>query len=134
MEKIELEMFSRKLAELMAMRGLSQSDLARAVWGGMTDNRGRDVAKNRDRISFYVRGSRLPEPKTMKMLADALGVPLDDLHPPLAVPVGSRNPSPVTFTIMAGQEHLAMLTVKKIVPVALAAKIVMLLTESDTIE
>lgn len=41
----EYEDFARRLVDAMARKGMSQSDLARAVWGSTTDTRGRDVAR-----------------------------------------------------------------------------------------
>lgn len=41
LEQAELAAFSRKLNELMARAGMSQSDVARALWGSVTDTRAR---------------------------------------------------------------------------------------------
>lgn len=40
--------FSRRLYKFMTEQGMSQSDLARKVWGETDDPRGFKVAKNRD--------------------------------------------------------------------------------------
>ena len=131
----ENEAFARKLNDLMARRGLSQSDLARTVWGSTVDTRGKDVARNRDRISHYVRGSQMPAPRTLKLLADALGVPVHELVPGLGAPpsVGvGAGVSPATelgLTVVAGQDGFAWLTVNKVVPWGLGVRILALIAE-----
>ncbi|MCB8829045.1 hypothetical protein LJD47_28955, partial [Escherichia coli] len=47
--QIQNENFARRLQQLMVERGLSQSDLARTIWGETTNADGRTVARNRDR-------------------------------------------------------------------------------------
>lgn len=133
MERAELAAFARKLNELMTRAGMSQSDLARQLWGSVTDTRGRDVARNRDRISHYVRGNQLPEARTMKKLADVFGVDVADLNPALAraeVRDGRGPPAEVSLSMVAGTGR-GLLTVNKMVPADVAVKILAMLTESD---
>jgi transcriptional regulator with XRE-family HTH domain len=80
------EPFGKKLAEAMRHKGLSASDLARAVWGEKKDARGYPVARNRDRISHYLKGAQMPTPENLTKIANALEVELDELtpSPPLA--------------------------------------------------
>lgn len=133
MERAELAAFARKLNELMTRAGMSQSDLARQLWGSTMDARGRDVARNRDRISHYVRGNQLPEAKTMRRLADVFGVDVADLNPALARPEtrdGRGPPAEVGLSVVAGTGR-ALLTVNKMMPMDVAVKIIALLAESD---
>lgn len=73
--------FGGRLQALLKEKGWSQSDLARAAYGLTTDKDGYKVAKHRDRISAYVRGEQYPDPVNLKLVADALGVPEEDLMP-----------------------------------------------------
>ncbi len=50
-EQIQMQEFGRRVHDLRMARGMSQSDLARAIGGTTKDARGYDVARNRDRIS-----------------------------------------------------------------------------------
>jgi len=131
MDRAEMAAFSRTLSELMARKGMSQSDLARAVWGSTTDARGRDVARNRDRISHYVRGTQMPEAKTIKKLADVFGVPVVELCPALALPQGRATQAEVNLTTVGGRPDLALLTVNKMVPMSVAVQILALLANAD---
>jgi transcriptional regulator with XRE-family HTH domain len=77
--KPELQPFARKVREAMLDKRMSASDLARAVWGTATDFRGYKVARNRDRIGHYLAGVSYPEPDNLKKLAEALGLPIEEL-------------------------------------------------------
>lgn len=133
-EQTVLQAFAKRLTELMARRGLSQSDLARAIWGNRIDNRGRDVAVNRDRISHYVRGSQMPEAKTLKLLAQALGVEPADLHPPLDRAVGPKNPPSMAMTAVGGRPDVALLTVNRLVPLGVAVEVLRMLANAAEVE
>jgi len=50
------------------------SDLARAVWGTVADQRGFQVARNRDRIGCYRRGTSYPSRATMPKVCAALSI------------------------------------------------------------
>jgi transcriptional regulator with XRE-family HTH domain len=128
-EAAEMDEFARNLLELMARKGVSQSDVARAVWGSATDNRGRDVARNRDRISNYVRGKQLPEPKTIKKLADVLGVTPSELYPALGKPEGRNAPADVSLTAVGGRPDMAFLVVNKMLPMNVAVKILSMIAD-----
>lgn len=75
--------FSQRLAQRMQAKGMSQSDLARAIWGSNADG----TARNRDRISSYLQGRGLPTPENLEKLAKALDCKPDDL-----VPGGLKRP------------------------------------------
>jgi transcriptional regulator with XRE-family HTH domain len=128
-ERLELQQFARRLHELMVQKGLSQSDLAREVWGTTTDTRGYTVAKNRDRIGAYLRAESLPEPQNMARLAEALGTKAEDLAPEIVAATVDRENPELAVTMVAGHPDKAHLQVNKLVPIALAAKVMALLIE-----
>jgi hypothetical protein len=130
-QRIEIEGFARRLHEFMARKGMSQSDLARAVWGKDTDTRGYEVAKNRDRISSYLRGRSIPEPANMKTIADKLGVTVAELAPDVLASVVDRAHPAVSMSMVAGHSDKTHLQVNKLVPMAVAAKIIALLSEDE---
>ncbi len=127
-QKAELEAFSRKLADLMAKRGMNQSDLARHLWGSHTDTRGRDVATNRDRISHYVRGSQMPEARTMRRIAQVFGIPPEELHPTVNAPPGAVPE--VSLAAVAGRPDLALLQVHVVLPMDAAIRVASIISET----
>jgi transcriptional regulator with XRE-family HTH domain len=74
----ELQPFAARLRQ--GMNGRSNSALAREVWGTIKDSRGYDVAKNRDRVAAYLKGSAYPEPENLAKIADVLGIPIEELQ------------------------------------------------------
>ena len=130
-EKLELERFARKLHEAMIKNGMTQSDLAAAVWGRTTDGRGYEVARNRDRISVYLQGRSLPDPQNLAKIAEVLGVTVEDLAPDItAAAVEKENPE-VAMTAIAGHADKVFLRVNKLVPMAMAAQIITMLSSLD---
>jgi transcriptional regulator with XRE-family HTH domain len=120
---MDLKEFSRRLTDLMARKGMSQSDLARAIWGSVEDNRGRNTARNRDRISHYVRGSQMPEPRTLLAIAKVLGVEMADLNPALdRTPNGQQDEQPI-LTMVGGRPDLALLSVNRVVSMKVALEV-----------
>lgn len=115
----------------MVQRGLSQSDLAREVWGTTTDTRGYTVAKNRDRIGAYLRGESLPEPQNLARLAEALGTKTEELAPDIVAATVDREAPELALTMVAGHPDKAHLQINKLVPIGLAVKIMGLLTEGE---
>jgi hypothetical protein len=76
----ELEKFRDNLLKGMAAKHMSGSDVARAVWGVKTDARGKQVARNRDRMTHYLAGRGYPRPETVLKLAEVLGLDPKDLE------------------------------------------------------
>ncbi len=114
----------------MARRGMSQSDLAAAIWGRAEDTRGRNAAINRDRISHYVRGSQMPEPKTLVAIAKVLDVEPADLNPALDREHGRRAETPI-LTMVGGRPDMALLTINRVVPMKIALEVLGVLTRAD---
>ena len=130
-EKLELERFARKLHEAMIKKGMSQSDLAAAIWGRTTDARGYEVARNRDRISVYLQGRSLPDPQNLQKIADVLGTTVEELAPDItAAAVEKENPE-VAMTAIAGHSDKVFLRVNKLVPMLVAAEIISMLSKLD---
>jgi len=130
-EKLEMDRFARRLYEMMNERGLSQSDLARKAFGTKTDKRGYEVARNRDRISVYLKGTSLPDPKNLQKIADALGVDPDELAPEIAASTIDRENPEVALTAIAGHGDKVHLQVNKLLPLSLASKIVSMIAAHD---
>jgi transcriptional regulator with XRE-family HTH domain len=129
-EKHEIEMFSRRLHEAMIKKGLSQSDLAAMIWGRTKDQRGYDVAKGRDRISVWLRGKAIPDPQNLKKLADTLELDVAELAPDItAATVEKENPE-IAMTMIAGHADKVFLRVNMLVPLALASKVIAMLSEA----
>ena len=123
--------FPHRLYRLRAHRGMSQSDVARAIWGETTDNRGYVVAKNRDRISAYEGGRSVPEKTTLEALAELFGVSLAELAPDLVLTgrgtLGGGAPEPnLSVSVVPGTMD-AELRVNMIVPIGVAVKVVEML-------
>jgi transcriptional regulator with XRE-family HTH domain len=78
--KPELQHFAARLRQAMDAKKMNGSQLARQIWGTNTDKRGYQVAKNRDRIKHYLDGNSYPEPENLQKLADAVGIPVDELR------------------------------------------------------
>jgi transcriptional regulator with XRE-family HTH domain len=129
-ERLEVQAFARRLHDLMMAKGLSQSDLARAIWGKAVDGRGYDVAKNRDRISQYLKGLSVPEPVNMAKIARELGVTVTDLAPDAVASAIDRENPAISMTMVAGHTDKTHLQINQLVPLDTAAKIIALLNEA----
>jgi hypothetical protein len=75
----ELEKFRTNLQKAMAAKNLNGSDVARAVWGTKIDKQGKQVARNRDRMTHYLSGKGYPRPETVTKLAEVLDLDPADL-------------------------------------------------------
>ena len=84
--------FAEQLAAAMKQHGLNASEVARRIWGTTKDNRNYDVARNRDRIGHYLSGRSYPEPENLRKLAEAVGLPVEQLAMPESDNPGPRNP------------------------------------------
>jgi transcriptional regulator with XRE-family HTH domain len=76
----ELRAFAERLHQRMTKLGMTQSDLARAAFGTETKD-GVERAKDRDKVSLYLRGKGFPGEDKMRQLAAALGLDLAQLAP-----------------------------------------------------
>lgn len=123
----DTEKFSRRLYKLMADKKMSQSDVARAIWGTRDDPRGYKVARNRDRISAYLKGKSYPSHENLEKLAALLGVTPDELAPDLAVRGMDSEEPDLSITAIAGHHDKVMLRVSRLVAPTTAMEIMALL-------
>lgn len=133
-ERLELQEFGRKLQSLLNARGMSQSDLARAVWGETQDNRGRMVARNRDRISQYVSGKGFPEPQNLARMAEVLDVPVEELAPDIVASAVDREDPAIQMTAVTGHMDKVYLRVNTLVSLAVAAQVIGLLSGDPVVQ
>lgn len=96
---------------------MNQSDLARAA--GLP----------RELISTYVRGVAFPTPKSLRRIADALQVKVDDLVPSAMGMIAQDEVPSFAMTEIAGQRGQVWLRVNRMVPAAHAARIFAILQE-----
>jgi transcriptional regulator with XRE-family HTH domain len=128
-EKLELQNFARRLHELRVQKGMTQSDLAREIWGETTDVRGNVVARNRDRISQYEKGQSFPDPHNLEKLAKALGITADELAPDITAAAIDREDPAVQLTAIAGHPNQVYLKVNTLTSIRIASQIIALLTD-----
>jgi transcriptional regulator with XRE-family HTH domain len=126
-----MQEFARKLHTAMTDRGMTQSDLARAAFGTYVNADGYTVAKSRDRISVYLSGKALPDPKNLKALAEALGLPVEELAPPSAAATVDREAPSLALQAVPGRPGLVQLQLDMLLPLELAAKVMALLGEHE---
>lgn len=130
-ESLEMQQFGRRVHDLRVARGMSQSDLARAIWGTTKDKNGYDVARNRDRISQYEMGRSIPEPQNLKALAEALGTSVEDLAPGVVMSTIDREAPAIQITAVAGHMDRVHVVLNKLVPLTVAAKIIAIVSEDE---
>lgn len=129
--QLELEQFASRLQAFRTAKGWSQSDLAREVWGVLTTKAGREVAKNRDRISTYEMGKSWPDPHNLMKIANALGVSPEELAPDITASTVERQNPELAITAVAGHADKVYLKVNKLVSFAVATQIMQLLQPDD---
>jgi transcriptional regulator with XRE-family HTH domain len=122
--------FASNLRRLRLDANLSQSDLARKIWGDTTDSRGYTVARNRDRISYYEAKKAVPEAHTLKVIADVLRVSVEELAPDLIARETDKQKDPeISMAMVKDRADLVHLRVNTLCTLALASKIIALLTD-----
>nr|WP_256364809.1 helix-turn-helix transcriptional regulator [Methylocystis sp. SC2] len=122
--------FGDRLRRILLERNMSQSDLARLVWNETkTDARGYEVVVGKDRISAYVNNRAKPEPRMLKLIADALKMPPEELAPEIA----AKNSTAAAWTMeeATGQPGMVLFQFKKIIPHDAAIKILAALSEAE---
>ena len=107
--------FGRRLYQLMIARGWNQSELAR------------QANLPRDSVSTYIRGRTIPTPKSLQLLADALGVtPADILPNAIEAAVDEDTPS-IEMRVSTSAPSMAWLRVNRLVSLSTAAKVIEML-------
>lgn len=128
-----LESFGDRLRRILIERNMSQSDLARLVFNETrTDNRGYDVVVGKDRISAYVNNRQTPEPKTLKLIAEALKMDPAELAPELVSALNRNSAGPtILIEALSGHTDKVRLQIHQLVPRRIAARIMEILSEAD---
>ena len=122
--------FASNLRRLRLALNLSQSDLARKIWGDTTDSRGYTVARSRDRISYYEAKKAVPEAHTLGVLADTLNTTVEELAPDLIAKETDKQRDPeISMAMVKDRADLVHLRVNTLCTLALASKIIALLTD-----
>jgi transcriptional regulator with XRE-family HTH domain len=110
--------FGRRLMQLTLEKGWNQSDLARAAGLG------------RDAISTYVRGRSFPEPRSLKRIADALGLSTEQLLPNIVAMAMDADTSPMLeIKQAAGHPDKVFLRINQMVSLQQAAAIFNIIKE-----
>lgn len=121
--------FKTRLYQLRTEKGMSMSDLARAIWGTVTDGRGYSVPKNKDRISRWEKGEQVPEPQNLALLADALGVTVEELAPDLTAKKMASDDTPaISMTMVQGHADRVHLVVNTLTSLDVASRVIALLS------
>jgi transcriptional regulator with XRE-family HTH domain len=128
----KLESFGDRLRRILIERNMSQSDLARLVFNETrTDNRGYATVVGKDRISAYINNRAKPEPKTLRLIANALKMTPEELAPEV-VSEASKNSTPtILVEALSGRTDKVRLQIHKLVPLQTAVKIMAMLGEND---
>jgi transcriptional regulator with XRE-family HTH domain len=126
----EHQEFAQRLYQALAAKQMSQSDLAKAVWGKQKDARGYSVARNRDRVSVYLSGRGVPEKENLVKIAKALGVRPEDLAPAVMASRLERENPEVSIVMVAGRPDQAVLRINTVVTPALALKVATVLNDA----
>lgn len=128
----DVSTFAKRLHSELQSRNWSQSDLARRVWGEVRkDGRGFDQIVGRDRISAYINKGVQPEPRTLQKIAEVLGVPVADLAPDITLRTVAKEEPALEIRMIAGHADKVLLRVSRLVPLAVAAKVALLLEEVE---
>ena len=129
--QMELDAFADRLRAAMDVKRWSASELARQVWGELTTKQGLKVARNRDRISTYLKGKSWPDPQNLAAIARALEVKPEDLAPDILGSTVERQNPELAIVAVAGHPDKVHLKVNKLVNFAIATAIMQLLQPTD---
>jgi len=127
--------FSQVVLKAMLKKKMSQSDLAREIWGTTKDSRGHDVARNRDRITDYVKGRAYPEPKNLEKLAQALELPIEALQidrPTKGVSRIASSQADVQLLFLAAEPDRCLFICQKVISRKLALELARRIDEAET--
>ncbi|MEM8801116.1 MAG: helix-turn-helix transcriptional regulator [Pseudomonadota bacterium] len=136
MSQRKTRILAARLREKMYEKDLSQSDLARMLWGETVNSDGYTSAKNRDRISVWLNARAFPSDKNLRMLAEALETTPDDLVPDDDTEYLTSG-SVAKLHVLKDDPNTARLQLDRVLPLKAAIRIMDLLnsdeqTETDT--
>jgi transcriptional regulator with XRE-family HTH domain len=115
-------------------QNMSRSDLARELFGEIETTNGYRAARSRHTIGTWETGQHLPKPEILPLLAEKLGVDLDELQKrryedatERSADDGFGKPDIMAGTV-AGRPDLIRMTAKLVVPLADLPRIMETLT------
>ncbi|NKD45373.1 helix-turn-helix transcriptional regulator [Haematospirillum jordaniae] len=115
--------FGKRLYRLMLAKGWHQSELAR------------QAGVPRDAVSVYIRGKSLPTPVNLQKLADAIGLPAEELLPNHAEGAIDEDELPAfEMKVSSGAPNMAWVRVNRLVSTQTAVKIAELLDNDDALD
>ncbi|AMW34862.1 helix-turn-helix domain-containing protein [Haematospirillum jordaniae] len=115
--------FGKRLYRLMLAKGWHQSELAR------------QAGVPRDAVSVYIRGKSLPTPVNLQKLADAIGLPTEELLPNHAEGAIDEDELPAfEMKVSSGAPNMAWVRVNRLVSTQTAVKIAELLDNDDALD
>ena len=124
----EYKPFAEALFEAMTRKHMNASDVARNIWGTITDYRGYEVAKNRDRITFYLQARSYPRPDTMRKLVELMDLPPEFLKHDTPARGAAVQPSIKTknmqMTVLDGDPSQALFTLSMVLPTTFVAELI----------
>lgn len=121
--KPELIPFARALHAATQAKGMSNSDLAREIWGETKDSKGYAVARNRDRIAVYLAAKGAPEAATLHKMAEILEVPKGSLADEMMTAVVDRTRREFSIDVIEGDARRVHIVVDTIMPLSIALDI-----------
>lgn len=122
-----LTKFASNLRRARLEKGMSASDLARAIWGTTQDSNGHTVARNRDRISIWERAKAFPTDEHLQEVAKALGMTVEDLAPERSMASIERSAPEFQMHMIPGGENRVILRLNTITSLETATEIAGLL-------
>jgi len=106
----KLNDFAHKLNRLLDENDMSQSDLARRLWGrSLKTNDGRVVPYGKDRVNQWVKARNLPDEEIRDELCKILKTTRDDLFPGDTIRDLGSSPSPFELKFVSGKPGMCIL-------------------------
>jgi hypothetical protein len=126
------EHWGHRLNRLLIDARMSQSQLARLVWGETTtDSRGYDRVVGKDRISVFINHGRVPRTWVIEKIAKIFKVDPEDLCPEAFDKATPAQIPALRIETLDGREDRVLLRVNRVVPGEIAAKIYALIMSAD---
>jgi transcriptional regulator with XRE-family HTH domain len=130
-ERVRNIKFAKRLRQLMSEREMSQSDVARAIWGQYRSSEGKRVAKGRDRLSVWCSGRDTPNAQNLEKLAKALKMEVSKLAPEATLKAVHNRAADWSITKPHGEEGVSFFQAARYVPDDIAHQIFGLLIKAD---
>ena len=119
-----LQQVAYNLTKHLRDKGLSQSELARRIWGE-NPNGG---ARGRDQVNMWCRGRKLISQQKAREVAKILNVPFEEIYP-INIPVlNNFEDSKAVIKMTDAGDGKFHVSINKVMPAALAAKVIALVS------